>query len=58
LFDVNLPAEVIKTALNTAVDDALAQLWMPTDTDADDAILMNSTVIDQVIACANTANNV
>jgi hypothetical protein len=60
LTDVNLRADIIKTALNNA-DDAACTIMdaQEVDIDADDTILMNSAAIERlVIACTNTANNV
>jgi hypothetical protein len=58
-----LPNDVIKTALSSAgdTDDAAYSLMdaqvVGTNADADDTILMNSTVIEQVVVCTNNNNN-
>ena len=65
-FTAVLPTDVIKTALSSAgdTDDVASSLMdaqvVGTNADADepdDTILMNSTVIEQVVASTNSTNN-
>ena len=62
-FTAVLPTDVIKTALSSAgdTDDVASSLMdaqvIGTNADADDTILMNSTVIEQVVASTNSTNN-
>ena len=68
-FTAALPTDVIKTALSSAgdTDDAASSVSslmdaqvVGTNADADepdDTILMNSTVIEQVVASTNSTNN-